>query len=839
MPVRAKHSSEYHKKFRWNDSVKSSSFTPTKEQQALKAGLSSVDFAETYAITREPALQRRRKPIPVDNKMTYTTKQYMAAIESDASLESDDIGKPSRKPGTSLAKTYVRRDSSVLKRDSGATKSREATEKEVKTQKNNAIAAKTRVITNARAPPPPATKRKDPPTPVKTAKGPVTTKTERPSRAGGDTHKANGKAPPETDEALQYRAGIRARPGGPRYSSEYQRQFAWKQPSAKESPLMAAEQMVHNSNANLAPYVPDKIPRHSEYQRQFKQQQQQPGHSSAQDQLMQNAQQEIKAKYRVKTKNKKSKRVGIAPDRMPPAGVVSVISHDDPRLLKQSQNPQRPFFPHAATRKWRTEYKSNFKTPQLFSYENGVWKGADPPHVQPRDDASDAGKPLQRSKSVGDIPSWFAEVMELRERAKEYQKRSRGTHFSREHLAQLIAAQAKLWEETANGQQSASSSVSGRTSGSEKKDEQKEKLERDVPVEQKAPPVKKLLYKPSDQSSPEGDNRNHISAPQNRRSSSSSIMTQESTRSLSSSLSSGLDSSDGTGRPPTPTLKAETSKARHHLDRTTPAREGALLTSPAAVRKAWHAGTSPQTQRQARDSKPNSKTYVSRPATTKAIIPGGITNGFEYDSDDEDDDDGDLDRTLTDGRMTPPRSAAHQNQISKRTQLSPSAGVRTSDPHLLDESLSPVGFQRHSEHFFETSPAMPRLPNKIEPPEQWAAPRQALKTAPPGRGPLERPHSGSIAGRPQTAIPESRRQATLREHRTNSFMSPRADGTTSTPADDDNYSDLGVAPLRGRRDSDELSTSTLSNASSISLASEVLERAKKRRDEFWGKEKRE
>ena len=57
--------------------------------------------------------------------------------------------------------------------------------------------------------------------------------------------------------------------------------------------------MVHNSNANLAPYVPDRIPRSSEYQRQFQQQNPIP---TVKDQLMQNAQQEIKAKYRVKTK---------------------------------------------------------------------------------------------------------------------------------------------------------------------------------------------------------------------------------------------------------------------------------------------------------------------------------------------------------------------------------------------------------------------------------------------------------------------------------------------------------------------------------------------------------
>ena len=60
-------------------------------------------------------------------------------------------------------------------------------------------------------------------------------------------------------------------------------------------------QMIHSSNTNLAPYVPDKIPRHTEYQKQYKAWQ--PMHpSSHQDQLMENAQREIKAKYMLKTK---------------------------------------------------------------------------------------------------------------------------------------------------------------------------------------------------------------------------------------------------------------------------------------------------------------------------------------------------------------------------------------------------------------------------------------------------------------------------------------------------------------------------------------------------------
>ena len=47
-----------------------------------------------------------------------------------------------------------------------------------------------------------------------------------------------------------------------------------------------------------------------------------------------------------------------------------------------------------------------------------------------------------------DSKNWFAEVVELRNRAQEYKKRALGTHFSRAHVGQLYAPQqANLWDE--------------------------------------------------------------------------------------------------------------------------------------------------------------------------------------------------------------------------------------------------------------------------------------------------------------------------------------------------------------------------------------------------------
>ena len=44
------------------------------------------------------------------------------------------------------------------------------------------------------------------------------------------------------------------------------------------------------------------------------------------------------------------------------------------------------------------------------------------------------------------LSNWFAEVVELRRRAQEYRKRAQGTHFSREHLVQLMAQQNDCWD---------------------------------------------------------------------------------------------------------------------------------------------------------------------------------------------------------------------------------------------------------------------------------------------------------------------------------------------------------------------------------------------------------
>lgn len=112
-------------------------------------------------------------------------------------------------------------------------------------------------------------------------------------------------------------------------------------------------------------------------------------------------------------------------------------------------------------------------------------------------------------------------------------------------------------------------------------------------------------------------------------------------------------------------------------------------------------------------------------------------------------------------------------------------------------------------------------------------------------GPLNRPSSGNMYGRPQTAYPQTREHAAeVASHRVDAEDRPNSfifgDLPDKTPRKQNGRSSQTWSPQKHHedRDSDELSLSTLSSHSSVSLASEVLERAKKRRDDFWGKKMR-
>ncbi|XP_043820931.1 nuclear protein MDM1 isoform X2 [Dromiciops gliroides] len=105
-------------------------------------------------------------------------------------------------------------------------------------------------------------------------------------------------------------------------------------------------------------------------------------------------------------------------------------------LSKQREaemEPKDKMSPHKYQRKANTEYRTKFLSPSQYLYRDGAWKRV-------RENTLNQGS--QNTLNA----LWYAEVRELREKAEFYRKRVLGTHFSRDHLNQILSDNNCLWD---------------------------------------------------------------------------------------------------------------------------------------------------------------------------------------------------------------------------------------------------------------------------------------------------------------------------------------------------------------------------------------------------------
>ncbi|XP_017367753.1 nuclear protein MDM1 isoform X6 [Cebus imitator] len=100
--------------------------------------------------------------------------------------------------------------------------------------------------------------------------------------------------------------------------------------------------------------------------------------------------------------------------------------------LKALHQPKKKLTPwkHQRLGKVNSEYRAKFLSPAQYLYKAGAWtrvKGS---------------MPNQGSVNA----MWYAEVKELREKAEFYRKRVQGTHFSRDHLNQILSDSNCCWD---------------------------------------------------------------------------------------------------------------------------------------------------------------------------------------------------------------------------------------------------------------------------------------------------------------------------------------------------------------------------------------------------------
>ncbi|EDV21497.1 uncharacterized protein TRIADDRAFT_60017 [Trichoplax adhaerens] len=235
-------------------------------------------------------------------------------------------------------------------------------------------------------------------------------------------------------KALQYKAGLRPT-NPPRLAygkSEYQRQYDWKKLPERASPIIAADNTIFKSSTDIAPVKVDMGPRpnvKSEYQRQYqdwRQSMQQSTKPAAQDQSSRLARPSRSIDERSESSldttksildgdyyNKKEKSEDIKA-----SGYKDKIS-DYMERLEQSENPDRPFFPHR-----RRNYLLT------YFYDLYIQDDDNSPVISP-----------------DGTPSWYKQILELREKVQLFRERSQqGTFFTRKNLLVMEMAQEDLWE---------------------------------------------------------------------------------------------------------------------------------------------------------------------------------------------------------------------------------------------------------------------------------------------------------------------------------------------------------------------------------------------------------
>ncbi|XP_036011549.1 nuclear protein MDM1 isoform X7 [Mus musculus] len=104
---------------------------------------------------------------------------------------------------------------------------------------------------------------------------------------------------------------------------------------------------------------------------------------------------------------------------------VDMASEDSDQSVKKPAS-----WRHQRLGKVNSEYRAKFLSPAQYFYKAGAW-------TRVKENLSNQG-------SLNAM--WYAEVKELREKAESYRKRVQGTHFSRDHLNQIMSDSNCCWD---------------------------------------------------------------------------------------------------------------------------------------------------------------------------------------------------------------------------------------------------------------------------------------------------------------------------------------------------------------------------------------------------------
>nr|DBA31100.1 TPA: hypothetical protein GDO54_007006 [Pyxicephalus adspersus] len=738
MPVRFKASSEYDRNFQWHTS---SDANEDPYPMSRWAGLRSDELG----ITKEPRFPSKRR-VPYYNPQISKSFQWK---------ENDDYAGESVKLGQIIEKDSMVKEK-IITPDAPRLK-----------KKARSKSAVPRIMTdNGHSAAPRMQSAEGHSEVVRTqpAKG------SSPAAEKRNNDDDNKKAPAskisihqkETNgvhRVLQKKAGMNVAPlHHPLRTSEYRRQFERKA-LTENSPLLAAEQVIHNKNQSVPPFKLNNPNIQTEYASQFK------GSPPAKGpKLRKNWEDKHYTEYdhdhhSPKRKDKKKMAVEVKSSSVKVNASDVEQKETDQRNILKEKFLKEIYTPTKYYRKAKTEYSANYLSPSEYRYKDGAW--------------------IRAKRQIND------QVKELREKAEYYRRRAQGTHFSRDHLNQIISTNNRFWDvsSTSSGEDMSNNikalDLAGLHTSSRNESSHQSPTKTKAAFNTGNPGVSELSTLPvrrklvwdecedteektggitpqipedgaeeaahsedEDQEEQNTEKECHEDNNEKRTNDAKSILPED--ESECTSVTSGVE-----GRLPTPKLKNFGLPQRTHHDLTTPATGGTLLVSPSKK----HQQTPEQNQIE----------YSKKHVSPKRTISKDVTEK---------------------------KAKRDDKQSAQSPQV---AGLRTVDP----------------------------LPLREDPwPSSHVSKKQQSATI---AYPVSRPEESFYTPLPRQWSPSCRIQGALRDPEFQHNGNFNSIGFYSSAIDDDKSIE-----------DDRLSQISARSAASSSLASQVLERAQKRKDNFWG-----
>ncbi|KAM6385270.1 nuclear protein MDM1 isoform 4-T4 [Alca torda] len=715
MPVRFGGLSEYKRNFRWKPPEFCS---PSQQQKSLWAGLRSDQFG----ITREPKFISKRR-VPYHNPQISKSFEWTADCDSNDPLETEAL---------------------------------RTAELHTDHNNNDVNQEKIETLEGPRLPPEVQSHSVDP----RGETGPAENNMKRsPSAAPPNQNEAFSSPKKELEKmdnglhrVLQRKAGMNiSRLNTFPRNSEYQSQFVWKSPHEK-SPILAAEQVICNTNKSVPPFKSPAITSETAHERNFRE-------SPPVKDLQERRGSEEK-EFPVCEQSKREE-----PFQKPAedAAKQGKSEQKHPKQKNKQHISPKPLSLRTSRGKMNTEYRSKFLSPAQYFYKDGAWS-----RIRSK-------APNQASQNTLNT-MWYMEVRELRERAKAYRQRVEGTHFSRYHLNQILSDNNSLWDvsSSSGSEEGISNNIRAldlagvsekETAPSPKMLQQPNSIEqpqkdstkkKDMSDALTVPVKRRLVW--GEQEGTEEREKRQSTEEEEKQDEQAAVMAQQLEENNKDANEDKKIEGTG-GRLPTPKLRALGGAQRTHHDLTTPAVGGAVLVSPPKFKS-----SSSQQRTRGLGTDPSSAKQGGREASKRRSLQPDV----------------------------------EVEAVSHLT--SPPAGLGTLDPLPLRQDQWP-----------------PNSVSKEQVP--LASAHQERPTTPPL---LKSAKSFSMP----CWSPSRRIQGTLKdpEFQHNGNIGNPKMRSFQLPLQERNYND----------EDDRLSQISARSAASSSLASQILERAQKRKD-FWGK----